>query len=260
MKNENIVYKKKKHKKEKSSQLKSISMAVIAIIACMVSLCGASWAWFTASVGIGTASIHSATFRIENVTLTQNNSSVAVLNPDENGNYTTEKLGTGVYTITFQAANNTSAKGYCCITVFKNGETAGTPYYTSEIGETPYTVNIKTADEITVKIEPIWGNVDARVSADTARVTSGGEIPIGDLTKMQSAAPDNSANAPKASVSAQTKNAPSKAVSPSADSSKPNNSEEKTAAVSSAESAKNNESAESSAKAETSQTPSDTIQ
>ncbi len=108
----------------------------------------------------------------------------STVTPGSDNKYT---LSSGNYTLSFKAKeDNTSSKGYCCITVFKNDDTAGTNYYTDNIvSGNPYTVKIANNETspIKVKIEPIWGDVDSVVGSETGnRVDSNGTITIGQTT------------------------------------------------------------------------------
>ncbi len=184
MKTVKRVYRKKVHKKEHNADLHALALAMIAIIACMVSLCGASWAWFTASTSTGTTAIHSATFGINGVTLKNNGSGTqAPITADGNGKYTAT-LEAGFYALNFKADESNSANGYCVITVTADGETAGTPYYTEKINGNSFSLTIKTGKKIIVSIEPHWGNIPEQASP----LTSGGLIHIADTGENKSEA------------------------------------------------------------------------
>ena len=159
MKTVKRVYKKKVHKKEHNADLHALALAMIAIIACMVSLCGASWAWFTASTATGTAAIHSAVFNIDDVKITQQSDSNTQVQriTDENGKYTAT-LVAGNYTLNFKAAESNTANGYCVITVADNDNNPKTAYETENLGKENFSIKIETSITITVEIEPRWGN------------------------------------------------------------------------------------------------------
>lgn len=183
-----------KEKKEKRSDGFGhiIAPSVIGACLCAACLCGVSWAWFSASASTGVATIHSAAFAIENVQIAADDGSIAALSTDENGRYTTSSLAPGTYDLSFRAAqSSTSTKGYCCITVFENSEAAGTVYYTANVGSDSYTVTVKTEETAVVKIEPIWGDVNSRISAGTPTFASGSTITVGSAAGCDAPVPDN---------------------------------------------------------------------
>ncbi len=166
--------KRAKGRKNKGSILFIIAPSVIGICICAIGLCGTSWAWFTASNRVGTAASRSATFQIANVRIVPKDETGKISVLEETGKYKAE-LKKNTYTLSFQVSENSTSNGYCCITVFEKGNTAGTAYYTENI-EGNYTVHIITDKEITVEIEPIWGNVKKRISGNIVLIGSGGTI------------------------------------------------------------------------------------
>ena len=197
MKVYSVFFHRAKHAtKEKRSDglMHILAPSVIGIFICAVCLCGASWAWFTASVETGVAAIHSAVFRIENVHITPNGGSVSTLSPDENGNYTAEDLEPNTYTLSFDAAQeNTSAKGYCRIIVFKNSERSGTAFYTANIGRGSFAVTVKATETVTVKLEPSFGDVQYSISEGTTAIETGSVITVGDPAENNTQKSDTAA-------------------------------------------------------------------
>lgn len=192
----------KQIKKEKRPDviLHILAPSVIGICICALCLCGVSWAWFTASSSVGTEKIQSATFRLENASVTPSGGQAIVLTPDENGKYTAKDLAPNTsYTLRLDAANNdnASSKGYCCITVFKNGETTGTVYYTADIGKGTYTVTVsnETVDTIIIKVEPIWGDVEERMPGVTP-LNTGSTIKVSNIRSVSAVAPSNDTTVP----------------------------------------------------------------
>lgn len=190
-----VFYKPKHNSPEKRTDgiFLVLAPSVIGIAVCALCLCGSSWAWFTSTTSAGTNTIKSATFQISDVQITKG-SNVTPLTPGEDGEYT---LSEGTYTLSFKASEeNTSSKGYCCITVYKNGENAGTNYYTNNIGSGTYTVNVVNNESmsITVKIEPIWGDVTKKVTeSESAKIIdSGNSITVGTVENSASNGLSNS--------------------------------------------------------------------
>ena len=181
------VYKKVFYKPKHNTPVKRtdgiflvLAPSVIGIAVCALCLCGTSWAWFTSTTSAGTNTIKSATFQISDVQLT--GSAVTEVTIGDDGKYTTELEANGTYTLSFKAAaDNTFSKGYCCITVCKDDETAGTNYYTNNIGnENPYTFKVvnNESTSITVKIQPFWGDVAKQLPGETT-IASGKTITVG---------------------------------------------------------------------------------
>jgi len=179
------VYKKVFYKPKHNSPVKRtdgiflvLAPSVIGIAVCALCLCGTSWAWFTSTTSAGTNTIKSATFQISDVQITKEGATTGVT-PGEDGKYT---LAQGTYTLSFNAAeDNTSSKGYCCITVCKDDETAGTNYYTNNIVDNdPYTITVVNNEStgITVKIEPFWGDVAKNLTGANV-IASEGTITVG---------------------------------------------------------------------------------
>ena len=185
------VFYKPKHKtkiKRTDGIFHVLAPSVIGIAVCVLCLCGSSWAWFTSTASAGTNTIKSATFQISDVQIIDDNNSTVF--PGEDDKYT---LAQGTYTLSFKAsADNTSSKGYCCITVYMSDETAGTIYCTDNIGSGKYTVKVVNNEsiDITVKIEPIWGDATKTVVGET--IASGETISVGTAENNNSNGLNNS--------------------------------------------------------------------
>ncbi len=174
-----------------------LAPSVIGIAVCALCLCGASWAWFTSTTSAGTNTIKSATFQISDVKIIKDDVATEVF-IGEDGRYTSTLDANEICTLSFKAEDgNTSSKGYCCITVYKGDENAGTIYYTNNIGnESPYTVKVvnNESTSITVKIEPIWGDVAKKVneSESSKIIASGNSITVGTVENSASNGLSNS--------------------------------------------------------------------
>lgn len=150
----------KRMQKEKHSDniVHILAPSVLGLCICAVCLCGMSWAWFTASTAASATTIRSATLQIEDVKL--NNE---LLMNSENGSYTiTKALTQGSYTLSFKATkNSTATKGFCKISI-KIGNSAETSYYSEDIADkkdhtVTITVNNISNENVTITVEPIWG-------------------------------------------------------------------------------------------------------
>ena len=150
----------KRMQKEKHSDniVHILAPSVLGLCICAVCLCGMSWAWFTASTAASATTIRSATLQIEEVKLDDKE-----LTSDGKGRYTiTKKLTGGSYALSFKATkNSTATKGFCKISI-KIGNSAETSYDTEDIADknthtVPITVNNNSNENITITVEPIWG-------------------------------------------------------------------------------------------------------
>lgn len=248
------AYRAKRIEKRRNSDniLRLLAPSVIGACICAVCLCGASWAWFTAATEASTTTIRSATFQISGVNVTANASetngaqaTTAQAVKAEGGKFVVS-LPDGSYKLRIiPAADNTSTKGFCCITIFENNESAGTAYYTSNISKDGFSVNIQADKDIRVVIEPIWGDVAAYNSSVTP-LADGGNIPA--QKSAESSGSDQTANdasqatdeiaAPaqnesdKANVDGSTAEAPTPVSTPENNTTASSDSEDKTAAPS----------------------------
>lgn len=249
------AYRAKRIEKRRNSDniLRLLSPSVIGACICAVCLCGASWAWFTAATEASTTTIRSATFQISHVNVTANASETNDAQATtvqavkaEGGKFVVPLPVKGSYKLRIiPAADNTSTKGFCCITIFENGESAGTAYYTSNISKDGFSVNIQADKNIRVVIEPIWGDV-AAYNTSVTPLADGGNIPA--QKSAESSGSDQTANdasqatdetaAPaqnesgKANVDGSTVEAPTPVSTPENNTTASSDSEDKTAAPS----------------------------
>ena len=173
----------KRMQKEKHSDniVHILAPSVLGLCICAVCLCGMSWAWFTASTAASATTIRSATLRIEEVKLDDTE-----LTSDGKGRYTiTQKLTKDSYALSFKATkNSTATKGFCKISI-KIGDSAETSYDTGDIADkkdhiVPITVNNNSNENITITVEPIWGQ-NIKPTTNEIKVT-------GDQTQSNAAA------------------------------------------------------------------------
>ena len=248
------AYRAKRIEKRRNSDniLRLLAPSVIGACICAVCLCGASWAWFTAATEASTTTIRSATFQISGVNVTANASktndaqaTTGQVCKAEGGKFELS-LPVGRYILRISpAAGNTSTKGFCRITIFKNDESAGTAYYTSNISKDEFSVNIQADKDIRVVIEPIWGDV-AAYNTSVTPLADGGNIPA--QKNAESSGSDQTANdasqatdetaAPaqnesgKANLDGSTVEAPTPVSTPENNTTASSDSEDKTAAPS----------------------------
>lgn len=136
-------------KKKRSDGLMHIlAPSMLAICTCAVCLCGASWAWFTASTSTGTTAIQSSSYKL----LYQVGEDAAATELAETDN--TYTLTSDTTAITLKATGTAGATGYCSIKI--GDET----YYTeqifvNDISEFTFTVNAAAGTQIV--LTPKWG-------------------------------------------------------------------------------------------------------
>lgn len=149
-----------------------LAPSVIGALLCVVCLCGASWAWFSAYTSTGETVIKSSEYNITAAVRDSENSPVEVKN-----NACT--VADGVYKVTLTAKGSQSATGYCRV------EIGGKIYYTEQITAVgSFTFTIKTTGSSEVKFVSKWGSCAVRTKENT--IVSGAEISvIGTVTQEE---------------------------------------------------------------------------
>lgn len=249
------AYRAKRIEKRRNSDniLRLLAPSVIGACICAVCLCGASWAWFTAATEASTTTIRSATFQISGVNVTANASETNGAQATtvqavkaEGGKFEVSLPNKGSYMLRIiPAADNTSTKGFCCIKICKREDTAGTDYYTSDIGKDKFSVNIQAGEAIKVIVEPFWGDVTvcrpsvtplkdgASIPAQKNAESSGSDQTANDASQTtdETAAPAQN-ESDKANVDGSTVEAPTPVSTPENNTTASPDSEDKTAAPS----------------------------
>lgn len=153
-----------------------LAPSVIGALLCVVCLCGASWAWFSAYTSTGETVIKSSEYNITAAVRDSENSPVEVKN-----NACT--VADGVYKVTLTAKGSQSATGYCRV------EIGGKIYYTEQITAVgSFTFTIKTTGSSDVKFVSKWGSCAVRTKENT--IVSSAEISaIGTVTQEESEPP-----------------------------------------------------------------------
>ena len=153
-----------------------LAPSVIGALLCVVCLCGASWAWFSAYTSTGETVIKSSEYNITAAVRDSENSPVEVKN-----NACT--VADGVYKVTLSAKGSQSATGYCRV------EIGGKIYYTEQITAVgSFTFTIKTTGSSDVEFVSKWGSCAVRTKENT--IVSGAEISvIGTVTQAESEPP-----------------------------------------------------------------------
>lgn len=175
-------------KKQNDGLLHLLTISTVGLCACLICLCGVSWAWFTATTSTGTAVIQAATYTVG--VSAGENESVGITT--ESGTTTVTFTDAGSYTITL-TPTGTAQNGYCKIS-YAEGD-----YYTGQLptgGELHFTVNADANSELTVT--PQWGSYSGTPnlsSGDTIGITTGNtqETPMNAATTTEPATTTTSA-------------------------------------------------------------------
>ena len=132
-----------------------LAPSLAAFCLCAVCLCGASWAWFTASSGIGAAKVQAATYTVE-----------IVCEPETGGVWQDGEYQISLYgnhdgkkthnlCIT-PAETATATKGFCDVTI------GDITYQTAQIPKDSifeFSVEVQGNENATLTITPKWGTV-----------------------------------------------------------------------------------------------------
>lgn len=169
-----------------------LAPSIVGIGICTVCLCGASWAWFNASVGSTMQTIKTPTYQFEPFTV---KSGDTVLQTSD-GKYSLE-AGTE-YTVEIKATGTAGATGYCTLVI--NGNESA-KRYTAQIsaGDT-FSFKIKANEAASIKLTGNWGTR----SDEGERIANGAEIPIGEPKNSNETKTENNAK-PAAPVISESK-------------------------------------------------------
>lgn len=199
-------------KSHKSPLLRLLAPSLVAIGACLVCLCGLSWALFTSEISTGVNTIQSASFAVkvsvkvldsaaqqpltEELPAPEANADADEEEPavaDTATSYTIIPNEYGTYTVALPADNTyvlkitkigTATTGYCLISIDGN-----TTYCTAIINDEEYTLTITPAEDMTITITPTWGPVPEGVgtlaSGSVIREPTKEEIPPEDADSTE---------------------------------------------------------------------------
>lgn len=144
-------------KKQSDGLLHLLALSAVGLCACLICLCGVSWAWFTATTSTGTTVIQAANYTVDVSADKNENVKIAT----ESGTTTVTFTAAGEYTITL-TPSGTAQNGYCKIS-YAEGD-----YYTEQLptGELHFKVNADANSKLT--ITPQWGTYsgDPNLSSD----------------------------------------------------------------------------------------------
>lgn len=163
-----------------------LAPSIIGICICTICLCGASWAWFTASTGSSTTKIQAATYSVEVIKVTAEAADALVTVADNGISEITLESGR-TYTVTLRATG-TAENGFCIVRF------EGNDYYTKQLAPgVMLTFTVNTSKDSIMTITPQWGTCAAEA---TDKITN--EKIIGTVTTTSS---DNMTETPEDNTS-----------------------------------------------------------
>lgn len=183
-------------KKQNDGLLHLLTISTVGLCACLICLCGVSWAWFTATTSTGTAVIQSSSYK-----LAYQVNGAAPIDFTEKAEITVPEGGQ--CSITLSATGTAGAAGYCSVQV--GDETSY--HYTKPIrvgdDEPAFTFTVYAAEGTKIYLTPKWGSYSGSAdlnSGDTIGNTTGNtqETPMNaasttePATTTTSAAPSSS--------------------------------------------------------------------
>lgn len=183
-------------KKQSDGLLHLLTISTVGLCACLICLCGVSWAWFTAITSTGTAVIQSSSYK-----LAYQVNGAAATDFTEKAQITVPEGGQ--CSITLSATGTAGAAGYCSVQV--GDETSY--HYTKPIlvgdDASAFTFTVYAAEGTKIILTPKWGSYSGSAdlnSGDTIGNTTGNtqETPMNaasttePTTTTTSAAPSSS--------------------------------------------------------------------
>lgn len=178
-------------KKQNDGLLHLLTISTVGLCACLICLCGVSWAWFTATTSTGTAVIQSSSYKlayqVNGADATDFTEETEIIVPEG-----------GQCSITLSATGTAGAAGYCSVQV--GDETSY--HYTKPIlvgdDEPAFTFTVYAAEGTKIYLTPKWGSYSGSAdlnSGDTIGNTTGNtqETPMNAATTTEPATTTTSA-------------------------------------------------------------------
>ena len=167
-----------------------LAPSIVGIGICTVCLCGASWAWFNASVGSTMQTIKTPTYQFEPIIVKSNESALTA----DNGVYTL--AADTEYTVEIKTTGTVGATGYCTL-VINDSDKRNTVQISA--GDT-FTFTIRANEAASIKLTGNWGTS----SNEGERIANGAEISIGEPKNSNETKTENNAK-PAAPVISESK-------------------------------------------------------
>ena len=168
---------------ERAELIRTLGPPILAIILCLICLCGMTWAWFTANDEGTVAEIKSAHVLLD-VTLVDNSSEDSDAKEWSDRQECSFNLSAQTeYTLAISKSSECSAsEGYAEITI--SGDTDGSKTYrTSElINGSPgtYRLTIQAGEDVSVTVEGCWGSSSRDITDSGSTITVGDYSPPSD--------------------------------------------------------------------------------
>lgn len=143
--------------KAEKSALPALAPALLGIFVCLFSLCGLTYAWYTASDASAVQFIRAASFQID-VQCTAADGSVLTPQSAERGRFLLAQGQSYTFRVAPSAAS-TASRGYCRIAV----TAADSAVYSSVSLEngSVYTFTLSAGQDTTISVSACWGENDA---------------------------------------------------------------------------------------------------
>ena len=126
-----------------------LAPSMLGMCICAICLCGASWAWFTASTGSIMQVITTPQYDLS-IKVTDGANEINGTSSDEGTKYTL--TGGTTYTVTLSATGTERATGYCVVRI------GGTTYYSDQIfAVSEFTFTVKAGKDGEMTITTNWG-------------------------------------------------------------------------------------------------------
>ena len=167
-----------------------LAPSIVGIGICTVCLCGASWAWFNASVGSTMQTIKTPTYQFEPIIVKSNESALTA----NDGAYTL--AADTEYTVEIKTTGTVGATGYCTL-VINDSDKRNTVQISA--GDT-FTFTIRANEAASIKLTGKWGTS----SNDRESIETGAEISIGEPKNSNETKTENNAK-PAAPVISESK-------------------------------------------------------
>lgn len=169
-----------------------LAPSIIGIGICTVCLCGASWAWFNASVGSTMQTIKTPTYQFESIIVKSNESALTA----NDGVYSL--AANTEYTVEIKTSGTAGATGYCTL-VINNNDSAKRHTAQISAGDT-FSFKIQANEDASIKLTGNWGTS----SDEGERIANDAKIPIGESKNSNETKTENNAK-PAAPVISESK-------------------------------------------------------
>lgn len=165
-----------------------LAPSLAALCLCAVCLCGASWAWFTASSGVGAAKVQAATYAVKIEYKTDTGDWQEYADP-------ISLVGGKTYKLRI-TPNGTATNGYCTVKIGKitGEEFVGKTYSTDQIpkdSSREFSFTVQANEDAILMITPKWGTGP---DTGTKKINSGDTIDENGTVQVMSSLSQTRAN------------------------------------------------------------------